>query len=239
MERKKLERWCTFVRAPAQNMLTSSLNTPAGAALLSSEALNVLTLSAHSAVMTECVSDNDSECDGEDDQQRDGEDDHEQLSLEWELGSGEDGYLAGQVTYTVPEVSDLSNSSPMGKFLSYTQYAFTFLEPYANGTPTPSVVTKEVDMNVTAPFLLAKPDFSKTEVVKAYVHTIVAPTMDYWKETIEVKKGAQLGRMKAVRIFNPLHILGNKISVSDIDGLKIFKLHEHPEILYRFVLRLR
>ena len=32
------------------------------------------------------------------------------------------------------------------------------------------------------------------------------------------------------RIFNPLHIFGNKISVSDIDGLKIFKLYEHPEI---------
>ena len=36
--------------------------------------------------------------------------------------------------------------------------------------------------------------------------------------------------MKAVRIFNPLHVLGNGISVSDIDGLKIFKLHEHPAI---------
>jgi hypothetical protein len=33
--------------------------------------------------------------------------------------------------------------------------------------------------------------------------------------------------MKAVRIFNPLH---DKISVSDIDGLKVFKLYEHPEI---------
>ena len=85
-------------------------------------------------------------------------------------------------------------------------------------------------MVVAASFLLAKPDFSKTEVVKAYVHTIVAPAMEYWKETIEVKKGAQLGRMKAVRIFNQLHILGNKISVSDIDGLKIFKLYEHPVI---------
>ncbi len=85
-------------------------------------------------------------------------------------------------------------------------------------------------MTVSTPFLLTKPDFSKTEVVKAYVHTIVAPAMDYWKETIEVKKGVQLGRMKAVRIFNPLHILGNKISVSDIDGFKKFKLYEHPEI---------
>ena len=58
--------------------------------------------------------------------------------------------------------------------------------------------------------------------------------MDYWKETIEVKEEDQLGRMKAVRIFNPLHILGNKISVSDIDGLKIFKL-----CTLRFVLRLK
>jgi hypothetical protein len=85
-------------------------------------------------------------------------------------------------------------------------------------------------MALTGPFLLAKPDFSKTEVVKSYVYTIVAPAIDYWKETMEDKKGAQLARMKAVCIFNPLHVLGNKISVSDIDGLKIFKLHEHHEI---------
>ena len=37
---------------------------------------------------------------------------------------------------------------------------------------------------------------------------------------MQCKKGAKLARMKAVtrRIFNPLHVLGNKISVSDIDG---------------------
>ena len=34
----------------------------------------------------------------------------------------------------------------------------------------------------------------------------------------------------AVRVVNPLHVPGNRISVSDIDGLKIFKLYEHPEI---------
>jgi hypothetical protein len=32
------------------------------------------------------------------------------------------------------------------------------------------------------------------------------------------------------RILNPLHVLGNTISVSHIDGLKIFKLYEHPAI---------
>ena len=72
----------------------------------------------------------------------------------------------------------------MGRFLSDAQYAFT-LDPYANGTPAPTVVTKEVDMTVVPPFLLTKPDFSKTEVVKTYVYTIVAPAIDYWQQTIE------------------------------------------------------
>jgi hypothetical protein len=35
---------------------------------------------------------------------------------------------------------------------------------------------------------------------------------------MEGKKGAQLARMKAVRFFKPMHVFGNKISVSDIDG---------------------
>ena len=64
---KKLERWCDTVRTRAENMLPSSLNTPTGALLLSSEILNVLTMLEHSATMTESVSDNDSERDGEDD----------------------------------------------------------------------------------------------------------------------------------------------------------------------------
>ena len=67
MEGKKLERWCNAVRARAENMLTSSLNTPGGGPPPSSEALNVLTLPAHSTTMAECVSDNDSERDGEED----------------------------------------------------------------------------------------------------------------------------------------------------------------------------
>jgi hypothetical protein len=36
--------------------------------------------------------------------------------------------------------------------------------------------------------------------------------------------------MKTVRIFNPMYVLGNKISVSDIDGLKIFRLYGYPKI---------
>jgi hypothetical protein len=35
------------------------------------------------------------------------------------------------------------------------------LEPYADGTPTPTLVTKEVDMSVTAHFLLGKSEVSR------------------------------------------------------------------------------
>ena len=78
----------------------------------------------------------------------------EQLSIQWELGSGDDGYVTGEVTYTEPEVSDLTKpSAAMGKFLSGTQYAFT-LEPYANSTPAPIVLTKQVNMAVAAAFFI-------------------------------------------------------------------------------------
>ena len=55
-----------------------------------------------------------------------------------------------------------------------SKYTFT-LEPYADGTPAPTVVTKETDMALTASFLLARPDFSKTEVVKAEVSAYFQP----------------------------------------------------------------
>ena len=51
---KKLERWCGAVRERAENMLPSSLNTPAAETLLSSEALNVVTPAAHSVVAEDC-----------------------------------------------------------------------------------------------------------------------------------------------------------------------------------------
>jgi hypothetical protein len=41
-------------------------------------------------------------------------------------------------------------------------------------------------------FSMDKSDFSKTEVVKGYVYTILGPVIDYWKETIEDKKGDQM-----------------------------------------------
>jgi hypothetical protein len=42
LQAKKPERWCDAVSARAENMLSSSLNTPAAAALLSCEGLTAM-----------------------------------------------------------------------------------------------------------------------------------------------------------------------------------------------------
>jgi hypothetical protein len=72
---KKLERCCGALRERAENMLPSSLKTPAASAILSSEALNVVMPAAHSvgAEDSECESgaENESERDGEDDDDSD------------------------------------------------------------------------------------------------------------------------------------------------------------------------
>jgi len=46
--------------------------------------------------------------------------------------------------------------------------------------------------------LLANPDFSKMELVKAYTQTIVAPAIDYWIKTIDIKKGDEVARLPCV-----------------------------------------
>ena len=59
---------------------------------------------------------------------------------------------------------------------------------------------------------------------------VVAPAIDYWRTTIDNKKGAEVAHLKVARIFNPLHVLGHPISVADIDSLKFLILIEHPLI---------
>jgi hypothetical protein len=52
-----------------------------------------------------------------------------------------------------------------------------------------SATESESDAVEEPPFLSTNPDFLKTEVVKAYAHTVVAPAIDYWKRAIQVNKG--------------------------------------------------
>jgi len=104
-------------------------------------------------------------------------------------------------------------STSKGKFLSDPKYAFP-LKAYANGTPAPKILPKEVDIARAASFLLTTTDFSKPDVVKevkTYAHTIVASALiDYWKHTNEVKEGAEMERMKRVRFSTRLQVLGTR-----------------------------
>ena len=69
----------------------------------------------------------------------------EQLSIQWELGIRDDGYVPGQVKYTTPEISDLCKVFTLkGKFLSDPKFAFT-LKTYANDTPVPNILPKEAN----------------------------------------------------------------------------------------------
>jgi hypothetical protein len=63
----------------------------------------------------------------------------EQLSIQWELGFRDDGYVPGQVTRNIGLVQ---GSTLKGKFLSDPEFAFT-LEAYENGTPAPNILPKE------------------------------------------------------------------------------------------------
>ena len=151
----------------------------------------------------------------------------EQLRIKWEIGIVEGVMQEG---YADAEKADLSKVSTRGgKALTEPKFSFQ-LEPYENGAPAPTLLQKEVAVSDAAPFLLTKPDFSKMQVVKEYARTVVAPAIDYWRTTIDNKKGAEVARFKVARIFNPLHVLGYPISVADIDSLKILRLTEHPLI---------
>ena len=63
-------------------------------------------------------------------------------------------------------------------------------------------------------------------------NAIVAPAIEYFGTAMEGKRGAQLNRMRIVRIFNPLHVLGlgSPLTASDVDALDAFRFYEHPKL---------
>jgi hypothetical protein len=74
--------------------------------------------------------------------------------------------------------------------------------------------------------LLTNPDFSKT-VAKPY-----SCSGNRLQETHNQRQERDSsGANEEIVYFNPLHVLGNKISVSEIDGLKILKLSQHQQIV--------
>jgi hypothetical protein len=52
----------------------------------------------------------------------------------------------------------------------------------------------------------------------------------YILENLQIQVGSRID-LENLPIFNPLHVLANKISVSDVEGMKILKLSQHPQII--------
>ena len=94
-------------------------------------------------------------------------------------------------------------------------------DPIVQGEPLP----------VAAPFVLAAPDFTNVEHLKVLVERMVRPAAEYFKTSMEGKRGTQLQRMKAVRFFNPMHVHANgPVTVADIDGLSLLRLSREADI---------
>ena len=94
-------------------------------------------------------------------------------------------------------------------------------DPIVQGEPLP----------VAAPFVLAAPDFTNVEHLKVLVERMVRPAAEYFKKSMEGKRGTQLQRMKAVRFFNPMHVHANgPVTVADIDGLSVLRFSREPDI---------
>jgi hypothetical protein len=66
----------------------------------------------------------------------------EKLSIQWELGIRDDGYVPEQVTYAATRNIGLVHYTLKGKFLSDPEFAFA-LEAYANDTHDPNILPKE------------------------------------------------------------------------------------------------
>jgi hypothetical protein len=87
---KKLERWCEAVCERAENMLP---NTPA-AALISSEALNVVTPAAHSVGAEESECESGTENESERDREEDDDDSDDDLEIVGEQSGTTDSTVA-------------------------------------------------------------------------------------------------------------------------------------------------
>ena len=57
----------------------------------------------------------------------------------------------------------------------------------------------------------------------ARAKAVVSLALEYFEKSLLGKRGGQLARIKAARLFNPLHVLAcGHVTKEDIDGLALF-----------------
>ena len=69
---------------------------------------------------------------------------------------------------------------------------------------------------------------------------VASPAAEYFHKSVEGKRGAQLARMRAARLFNPLHVLSSgAVTEADIDALELFRFSKHAKIAPKIQVGLR
>ena len=147
----------------------------------------------------------------------------EEIRIKFEKGRDSSGNLQSGYEATV--------SCEISKLMSH---GFR-LEAFDDGAAAPT-------LSAVAPFapvvLLSSTDFTDIAVLIARAEAVVAPAAKYFETSLQGKRGGQLARMKAVRFFNPLHVLANgEVTEADIDGLSLFRFSEHPKLKPKILVR--
>ena len=148
----------------------------------------------------------------------------EVLRTKWEMGRDDNGDLIvdgqGKPKYAPTEATLVSRLVENG----------LRLEPFDDGAPPPKL-SSVVELAASDTHLLSSTDLSSIEVLLARARAVVSPAAKYFETSMEGTRGGQLARMKAARLFNPLHVLASgEVTAADIDGLELFRFAKHPKI---------
>eukprot|EP00967_Tisochrysis_lutea_P151654 scaffold295464_cov23-Tisochrysis_lutea.AAC.1 len=118
----------------------------------------------------------------------------EVIRIKWEKGRGDDGNIeVGYAATASASFSDLEKCALR-------------LEAFDDGAAPPRL-SSVAQAPASTVHLLSSTDLSDINVVVARAKAMIVPAAKYFELTLEGKRGAQLARMKAVRFFNPKHVL--------------------------------
>jgi hypothetical protein len=144
-----------------------------------------------------------------------------QIRIRFEKGRDEAGNPqldgSGKPLYEVTQVCDVSKLQSCG----------LRIEKFDDGAAAPTLSA----VPIADTHLLSSSDLSSFDVLLARAKAVVSPAAEYFETSMEGKRGAQLARMKAARMFNPLHVQSSgAVTEADIDALELFRFSTHPKI---------
>ena len=161
-------------------------------------------------------------------------DDKTAIRIKWEVGRTPEGEpvldAAGKTKYEPTAEAVCSKLVQHG----------LRLEPFDDGAAPPTLFVPEVpEAQVPDTHLLSSDNMSDPNVLLALARAVVSPAAQYCHEAMDGKRGAQLARAKAVRFFDPRHVMARTSDVSeeDVDGLSIFRMHKHSKIAPKIEVR--